>query len=324
MISGGVFSRKASIAEADVAPALGKRGKREARRRRSSAAQLRKVVAHNPETYAQFQSLGLSPPLTIGGVSEAQTRLQEKMEELEHKAAMVKLSRLSVQQEATGVNSEASLVPEVYVVPEVHVLPEVTYDGVVLPNTGASFQLQKAPIQMKTLQELGNVERASPCAASVVNEESSVMFDTFDLKPETQCDTLDLANGSEEGTENMKENLQSEYECNKLDLATSGCDNIPAILLSPASNEGTENGEGLLQRDEQTFDHHRNNENEEETENTEKNVQLVMQNNNDEKRNDSSQEGKSPNVGPIIQVTDCDTEKSNSSGLIAASCIIAR
>merc|ERR1719264_2236489 len=141
--------------------------------------------------------------------------------------------------------------------------------------------------------------------------------------PETQCDTLDLANGTEEGTKNMKENLQSESKCNKLDLATSGCDNIPAILLSPASNEGTGNGEGLLQQDEQTLDHHRNNENEEETENTEKNVQLVMQN-NDEKRNNSSQEVKSPNVGPIIQVTDCDTEKSNSSGLIGASCIIAR
>lgn len=316
-MSGGVFSRKASIAEADISPALGKRGKREARRRRSSAAQLRKVLAHNPETYAQFQSLGLSPPLTIGGVSEAQARLQEKMEELEHKAAMVKLSRLSVQQEATGVNSDLSLVPEVYVVSEVHTVPEVTQDGVVL---------QKTPTQMKTLQEssvLGNVETALPGVPSIINEESSVVFHTFDLKPETQCDTLDIANGSKEGTKIMEEILQSDSECSMLDLATSGCDNIPAILLSPASNEGTEIEENLIQ-EERTLDHHCNNENEEETENTKDNVQLVMQNNDDEERNNSSQEGTIPNVGPIIQVTDCDTEKSNSSGLIAASCIIAR
>ena len=189
-----MFSRKASIAEADVSPALGKRGKREARRRRSSAAQLRKVLAHNPETYAQFQSLGLSPPLTVGGVAEVQARLQEKMEELEHKAAMVKLSRLSVQQEATGINSAFSVTPEVYVVPEVHVVPEVSSE------TDAFFQLQKAPIRINILEEsveLGSVKTASPGAASIVNEESRITFDTFDLKPETLCDTLDLANGSD-------------------------------------------------------------------------------------------------------------------------------
>ena len=328
-----MFSRKASIAEADVSPALGKRGKREARRRRSSAAQLRKVLAHNPETYAQFQSLGLSPPLTVGGVAEAQSRLQEKMEELEHKAAMVKLSRLSVQQEATGVNSEFSVTPEVYVVPEVHVIPDVTHDGVVPSEKDAFFQLQKAPIGMNIFQEsveLGSVKTASHGAASIVNEESRITFDTFDLKPETLCDTLDLANGSdtlqksyevgensEERTESMKAN---ETECDTHDLANSRCDNVPAILLSPASNEGTEIEEKILQ-DEQIINPYRNNENEE---NTKDNMQLSMQNNSDEKRNDSSREEESPNVGPIIQVTDCDTEKSNSSGLIAASCIIAR
>ena len=322
LLSGGVFSRKASIAEADVSPALGKRGKREARRRRSSAAQLRKVLAHNPETYAQFQSLGLSPPLTIGGVAEAQARLQEKLEELEHKAAMVKLSRLSVQQEATGINSE--LMPEVYVVPEVHVVPEATQDGLVPPKTGAPFQLQKAPIQMKSFQEspeLGSAETTTSGAASVSKEESSEMRDNFiDLKPDTCCDTLDPANvrdtvpTSFEGVR-IGENLDEEPE--------NVIDNLPAILLSPASNEGTEIGENSLQ-DEQTLDPQRNNDKiEEETENTKDNVQLITHTNGEQNRMDSSEE-ESPNVGPIIQVTDCDTEKSNSSGLIAASCIIAR
>jgi len=159
------------------------------------------------------------------------------------------------------------------------------------------------------------------------------------LKPETLCDTLDLANGSDtlqksyqvtEIRENSEERTESmiatetesmkanKTECDTDDLATTRCDNVPAILLSPASNEGTEIEEKILQ-DEQILNHHRNDEHEE---NTKDNVQHPMQ--NDEKRNDFSQEGGSPNVGPIIQVTDCDTEKNNSSGQIAASCIIAR
>merc|ERR1712192_58133 len=100
-------------------------------------------------------------------------------------------------------------------------------------------------------------------------------------------------------------------------------DNVPAILLSPASNEGTEIGETLLQH-EQTLDHHCNNETEEETENTKETVQLMKHENGEEKSNNSSEEENPSVVGPIIQVTDCDTEKSNSSGIIATSCIIAR
>jgi len=205
------------------------------------------------------------------------------------------------------------------VVPEVHVVPEIIQNGVVPPpKTDAPFQLQKTPIQMKLLQESssesGSTETAISEADSFDEEKSSIMSDTFtNLKPETQCDTLDLGcytvptshrgakieENSEEGTGNIK-------------------DNVPAILLSPASNEGTDFGEN-----EQTLDDQCNNESEEETENTKETVQLMEHDNGEEKINNSSEE-ENPSVGPIIQVTDCDTEKSNSSGLIAASCIIAR
>merc|ERR1711971_232133 len=136
-----------------------------------------------------------------------------------------------------------------------------------------------------------------------------------DLKPETQCDTVDLANGcytvptTYEGAE-----IEENPEEGTRDIK----DNVPAILLSPASNEGNEIGEN-----EQTLDEQCNNENEEETENTKETVQLMEHENDQEKSNNSSEE-ENPSVGPIIQVTDCDTEKNNPSGLIAASCIIAR
>ena len=285
-----MFSRKASVAEADVGPASGKRGKREARRRRSSAAQLRKVLPHNPETYAQFQSLGLNPPLTVGGVAETQAKLQEKMEELEHKAAMVKLSRLSVQQEATGMISSLDLVPEA---------PEVHQVLVVPSKTDSSVRLLQSLHETKSLQELselGNDKAALFRASSMVEEEPSIKNDTFfDLKPETRCDTIDLANGS---------------------------NNVPAILLSPASNESTGNVESSIQDQLKNLDHC-NNVADKEIEEKVENIEQITHNASEEE-NDGSPREEISNVGPLIQVTDCDTEKSNSSGLIAASCIIAR
>ena len=83
----------------------GKRGKREARRRRSSSSLLGRQLAHSPDVWAQFAGLGLNPPLTGGGVAETLVKLRAKLEELEHRAAKVKLARLSIGQE--GVAEEA-------------------------------------------------------------------------------------------------------------------------------------------------------------------------------------------------------------------------
>ena len=274
LLLGGTFSRKASVAEADVSPALGKRGKREARRRKSSAAQLRKVLAHNPETYGQFQSIGLNPPLTQGGVAETQAKLKEKMEELEHKAAMVKLSRLSVQQEVS-IGAEINSISEVNIAPKAPSL------------TGLSLQLPTAVKQVETLQQT-----TAPAEMAAINATSYTIADSSapaisinDLKPETHCDSLDLE---------------------------TGFSTVPAILLSPASNEGIEIEEKVFLK-EQYFDnsYHDNDDKKEVGQ------QLI-------KIDKSKSEDEISTVGPIIQVTDCDNEKSNSSGLIAASCIIAR
>ena len=110
----GVFSRKSSMAE--TTPLLcpcsqgGKRGKREARRRRSSNTLLGRQLAHSPDVWAQFAGLGLNPPLTGGGVAETLAKLRTKLDELEHRAAKVKLARLSVGGE--GVAEEAEEVEE--------------------------------------------------------------------------------------------------------------------------------------------------------------------------------------------------------------------
>ena len=105
-----------------------------------------------------------------------------------------------------------------------------------------------------------------------------------DLKPDTHCDSLDLE---------------------------TGLNTVPAILLSPASNEGIEIEEKVFLK-EQYFDNsYHDNDDEKEVD-----QQLI-------KIDKSKSEDEISTVGPIIQVTDCDNEKSNSSGLIAASCIIA-
>jgi hypothetical protein len=108
----GAWARKASLAPeaAGQELLLGKRGKREARRRRSSTAGLRRLLAHSPETFAQFERVGLSPPLAAGSVAEVQARLREKLEDLERRAAMVKLDRLSLAQAGGEVLDKVSTV----------------------------------------------------------------------------------------------------------------------------------------------------------------------------------------------------------------------
>lgn len=57
---------------------------------------LKKGVTHNPETFVQFSSLGIAPPTSPAAVPDVSRQLRDKLQQLELRAAEVKLSRLEV------------------------------------------------------------------------------------------------------------------------------------------------------------------------------------------------------------------------------------
>ena len=160
----GFYKKKEEGSEVFFAGTAGKKNKK--RNRNERRLSFRKGLNHNPETLKQFSSLGIDPPASILGVEEVISKLREKLNTLEMRAADIKLARLTAHeipasQDTNGVTDTVRGAGDI---------PEITVDsgcatGDILSN--AEEQCRGVSVNGQTDRKKLSLDLKFPCIPEI-------------------------------------------------------------------------------------------------------------------------------------------------------------